>query len=129
MKNFLIYIVGFVSGIIFLSFVAKCSSNKAEESNTLQGLTLFEQPADVMDITAFEVNDVISGGNAIARAGEHTYRNEYMYTGIEVLFLADENKSYYDGKVIYVSSDKCVRQIGVYKHSYKTVPVVAICDK
>ena len=87
------------------------------------GLTLFEQPVDVVDSQSFRVFQVIKAGNALA----------YGYKGMVVLLIAGENTHYYDDQIIKVPSGKCARQIGTYqyetKNGYKTVPVVEICDR
>lgn len=49
--------------------------------------------------------------------------------GITVLFLADENKSFYDEQKIKVPKGECAVQIGIYKYydvTNKTVPIVTI---
>lgn len=134
MKNFLIFLAGFVSGIICLFLVSLAfASSSNDDPKGIQGLTIFEQPAEVIPSDSFEVLQVINGGNALANAGEEIYGNEYMYTGMVVLFMADDNTHYYDDQIISVSRDKCVRQIGTYQYEtklgYKTVPVVSIFDK
>lgn len=134
MKNFLIFLAGFVSGIICLFLVSLAfASSSNDDPKGIPGLTIFEQPAEVIPSDSFEVLQVINGGNALANAGEKIYGNEYMYTGMVVLFMADDNTHYYDDQIISVSRDKCVRQIGTYQYEtklgYKTVPVVSIFDK
>lgn len=133
MKNFLIFLAGFVSGIICLSVVSLAMvSGSNDDPQSIHGLTIFEQPADVISSNSFKVLQVVSGGNALATAGERFYRNEYLYNGMVVLFLADENTHYYDDQIISVSRGKRVRQIGTYQYEtkigYKTVPAVAIFD-
>lgn len=127
MKNFLIFIAGFVSGVIFLFLIAVFSSGNAGNATNIPGLTLFDQPAEVIDSPSFEVLQVI-GNNALANA-EGNYG---LYTGMVVFFIADENVHYYDDQIINVPNGKCVRQIGTYQYEtkvgYKTVPAVVICD-
>ena len=134
MKNFLIFLAGFVSGIICLFLVSLAvASDSNDDSQGIPGLTMFDQPADVISSDSFKVMQVVSGGNALANAGVRFYGNEYLlYSGMLVLFIADENTNYYDDKIISVPRGKCVRQIGTYQYetemSYKTVPAVAIFD-
>lgn len=132
MKNVLIYLAGFISGIVFLIVIA-LFVNDASADNGVEGLTVFEQPADVIPSSSFEVFQVVQNGNALARMGERkSYGTGYTYFGMVVLLLADENTHYYDDQIINVPNDKCARQIGTYqyetKDGYKTVPVVGICD-
>ena len=71
MKNFLIFLAGFVSGIICLLLVSLVvASVSNDDPQSIPGLTIFEQPADVIPSDSFEVLQVVSGGNALANAGE-----------------------------------------------------------
>lgn len=133
MKNFLIFLAGFVSGIICLFLISLAvASGSNDDPQGIPGLTMFEQPADVIPSDSFEVLQVVSGGNALANAGEKSYGGSYTYYGMVVLFIADENTHYYDDQMISVPRGKCVRQIGTYQYEtkmgYKTVPAVAIFD-
>ena len=133
MKNFLIFLAGFFSGIICLFLVTLAvASGSNDDPQGIPGLTIFEQPADVIPSDSFEILQVVSGGNALANAGEKFYGNEYLYNGMVVLFLANENTHYYDDQIISVPRGKSVRQIGTYQYEtklgYKTVPAVAIFD-
>ena len=79
MKNFLIFLAGFVSGIICLLLVSLAvASGSNDDPQGIPGLTMFEQPADVIPSDSFEVLQVVSGGNALANAGEKFYGNEYL---------------------------------------------------
>lgn len=132
MKNVLIYLAGFISGIVFLIVIA-LFVNDASADNGVEGLTVFEQPAEVISSSSFEVFQVVQNGNALARMGERkSYGTGYNYYGMVVLLLADENTHYYDDQIINVPNDKCARQIGTYqyetKDGYKTVPVVGFYD-
>lgn len=133
MKKFLIFLAGFISGIVFL-FIASLVISRNSSNGNIEGLTIFEEPADVIPTSSFEVFQVVQAGNALANAGEpRSFGDGYTYFGMVVLFLADENTHYYDDQIINVPRGKCVRQIGTYqyetKDGYKTVPAVAICDK
>lgn len=133
MKNFLIFLAGFVSGIICLFLVSLAvASGSNDDPQGIPGLTMFDQPADVISSDSFKVMQVVSGGNALAIAGKKIYGSNYTYCGMVVLFIADENTHYYDDQIISAPRGKCVRQIGTYQYetemSYKTVPVVAIFD-
>lgn len=130
MKKFLIFLAGFVSGVVFLLVVSLAVANNGDEPTSISGLTMFEQPAEVIDSPSFEVLQVVSAGNALANA----YDEELdTYLGMVVLFLADENTHYYDDQIIEVSNNKCVRQVGTYqyetKNGYKTFPAVMMFDK
>lgn len=130
MKKFLIFLAGFISGTVFLLVVFVFLANGGDSSTSITGLTMFEQPAEIIDSPSFKVIQVVSGGNALANA----YREDVdMHLGMVVLFLTDENTHYYDDQVIELSNNKCVRQVGTYQYEtkmgYKTVPAVMIFDK
>lgn len=130
MKKFLIFLAGFFSGAVVLFVVLLLVAKGVERnSSQIQGLTLFEQPGEVMPAKSFEVLQVVDGGNALANA-ESGYGTYY---GMVVLFLADENTNYYDDQIIEVSQGECVRQVGTYqyptKNGYKTVPAVRIVGR
>ena len=136
MKNFLIFLAGCLTGMICLFLFALTDTpDSNNEPQGIPGLTIFEQPADVIPSNSFKVSQVIDGGNALANAGERLYGGSYTYyDGMIVLFIADENTHYYDDQIISVPRGKCVRQIGTYQYEErgiykKTVPVVAIFDK
>ena len=129
MKKFLIFLAGFISGIVFLFIVSLIIAGVNSNPEKIQGLTLFEQPDEIINSPSFEVMQVVEAGNALAKA-----KGDYgMYTGMVVLFIAGENTHYYDDQIINVPSGKCVLQIGTYQYKtkmgYKTVPAVAICDR
>ena len=123
---------GFISGIVFLIVIA-LFVNGASADNGVDGLTVFEQPADVIPSSSFEVFQVVQNGNALAHMVERkSYGTGYNYYGMVVLLLADENTHYYDDQIVNVPKDKCAMQIGTYqyetKEGYKTVPVVGFYD-
>ena len=127
MKKFLIFLAGFISGAaVLLGVLLLIAKGVENNSSRIQGLTLFEQPGEVMTAKSYEVLQVVDGGNALANA-ESSYDT---YFGMVVLFLADENTNYYDDQIIKVPQGKCVRQVGTYqyptKNGYKTVPAVKI---
>lgn len=130
MKKFLIFLAGFISGaVVLLGVLLLIAKGVENNSSRIQGLTLFEQPGEVMPAKSYEVLQVVDGGNALANAesGHNTYY------GMVVLFLADENTNYYDDQIIKVPQGKCIRQVGTYqyptKNGYKTVPAVKLYKK
>jgi hypothetical protein len=96
----------------------------------IPGLTLLEQPGEVMTSDSYKVLQVVDGGNALANAST----GHGTHYGMVVLFLVDEGVHYYDDQIIKVPQGKFVRQVGTYQYptkagSYKTVPAVKICDR
>lgn len=52
---------------------------------------------------------------------------DYFFSdGLELLIINYDDKHYYDKQQIKISKGKCVRQVGIYKDYYKTVPAVVI---
>lgn len=130
MKKFLIFLAGFISGaVVLLGVLLLIAKGVENNSSQIQGLTIFEQPGEVMTANSYEVLQVVDGGNALANA--ESGRGNYF--GMVVLFLADENTNYYDDQIIKVTQGKCVRQVGTYqyptKNGYKTVPAVRIFNR
>lgn len=128
MKKFLIFLVGFISGAAFIVLICLAVANRNEDPMNISGLTMFEQPADVIDSSSFKVMQVGPGGNALAHAAN--VRGSYI-GGILVLLLADENTHYYDDQIIKVAGEESAYQVGTYKYltnngDYKTVPAVMI---
>ncbi len=130
MKKFLLFLGGFASGVILtivvLFFIGKAS---ASSSSNIEGLTMFDQPGQVMDVQSYKVLQVVENGNAIA-TGRSDSELE-MYYGIAVLLLTDEYSSYYDGKIVTAPEGKSYRQVGLYQYytqneTLKTIPAIAL---
>ena len=98
----LIFLAGFISGLAFI-FLVVLYVKKASDDTMVEGLTVFEQPAEVISSSSFEVFQVVQNGNALARMGERkSYGTGYNYYGMVVLLLADENTHYYEDQIINV---------------------------
>ena len=63
------------------------------------------------------------------------YTGDILYGGVSDIFMPDEleiliinyeDKHFYDKQQIKIPKGKCLKQIGIYKNSYKTVPAVVI---
>ena len=124
MKNFLIFLAGFISGIVGIFLIALIYTKTSSDPTTIQGITLFEEPGEIIDCQSVEVFQVVEKGNALVFAG---YRDI-------CLLLADDNSYYYDNQRIKLSPGECFRQIGIYKYTSKagdnkTIPVIAIYNE
>ena len=98
-----------------------------------QMANLFENEGECISENSFEVFQVLDSGDALANEIEEKYSTS-LHTGLVVLFLHENGKSYYDDQIIKIPSGKCVKQIGVYKYPTKdgfekTVPIVDIRKK
>jgi len=134
MKKFLIFIGGFVAGIlatIFTIYVIAIANKPNDDG--LIGLTIFEEKGECITTNEIEVFQVLEPNVALARTlkyGKHGIR-EYS-DEIVVLIIDYEGKTFYDEQKIKIPKDKCARQIGTYQYTTKrdnfgkTVPAIAI---
>ena len=127
MKKWLIFLGGVVTGVLLTFLFAFVLSGQREapavEDN---GVTMFEQPGDVINETGFEVCQSLEQGAALAK-GKKEWMTVYM-------LVNDEGKYYYDDEKVNVPSGKVARQIGIYQYETnsgrpKTVPIVKFMDK
>lgn len=132
MKRFLTFLLGMVVGALLCLAVLFYLGNNTGEGNDngIRGLTLFEEPGDCISTQPFKVIQVDAYGNALAmeKSGND------IYLGVLVLFLAEDNASYYDGQIIKIPSGSCAKQLGTYRYKsnmgqLKTVPAVALRKK
>lgn len=129
-KCILSYVGGFVSGAVVLIVVCLCINSIINgQSPWGRKLDLFDEPGQEIIADRFEVIQVLPNGNALALRKNSVYD----FSGMAVLFLAEEDLSYYDDQVINVPDKKRVLQIGTYRYEThagieKTVPVVRIMD-
>ena len=125
MKKWIVFVLGFVSGIVFL-FLVLLIIGKTYATN--DGMTYFEKPGKCISTKDFEVMQVVGEGYALARE-----KKGYV-GGILVLVTNENGELYYDDQVIKVPEGKCIRQIGVYEYqarmeTIKTVPIVQLMNE
>lgn len=125
MKKWVIFVLGFIAGAVFLFFVLLIIGKSSSNDN---GMTYFEKPGKCISTKDFEVMQVVGEGYALARE-----KKGYL-GGVLVLVTNEKGELYYDDQVIEVPDGKCMRQIGVYEYQtrmemIKTVPIVQIMDK
>ena len=125
MKSFLVFIGGFVAGILatilFLYLIAVAD----KPNDGLIGLTKFPKKGECIQTkTQLEIFQVVEPNMALAETGNYPDR-------IMVLLINYDGKSYYDSQKIIIPAKKCARQIGTYQYRTrmgidKTVPAVVI---
>lgn len=120
----------FVSLFLLFWFSSSSPSDPVEEKQS--PLTLFEQPADIIETASFEVQKVLPDGNAIAES-QHKDLEGY-YTDPIVLLLAEESNPYYDKQIVKVPKGKSAYRVGSYQYepyygNTSTFPVVRIMSK
>jgi hypothetical protein len=125
MKKFLIFIGGFIAGILATILFAFLTIQSNKPSDGLIGLTVFPEKGECITTkNEIEIFQVMKPNMALAESGEYPDR-------IMVLLINYDNKSYYDDQKIEIPANKCARQIGTYQYTTKmgmdkTVPAVVI---
>jgi hypothetical protein len=146
MKRFLIFIGGFVAGILATIFVGSLIviANKPIDEGLI-GLTVFPEKGECVKTTSksksteIEIFQVVEPNMALGNV--KSYTDKKMYSGdnyrdydigndVVILLINYDGKTYYDDQKIDVTN-KCVRQIGTYQYTTKiglekTVPAVVI---
>jgi hypothetical protein len=145
MKSFLIFIFGFVAGILATFLFAYFTSVADKPNDGLIGLKMFPKQGECLTTTSknksceIQVFQVIAPNSALAtityysdekRYDGKTYRNYDIENHVVVLLINHDDKTYYDDQKIDITN-KCVRQIGTYQYKTKsefekTVPAVVI---
>jgi hypothetical protein len=145
MKYFLMFVGGFVAGILATIFALYAYSLAKKPNDGLIGLTIFEEKGDCISTTSknksSEINifQVIAPNAALATIkyysdeklyGNKTFRNHDRENDLVVLLINYEDKTYYDDQKIDIT-EKCARQIGTYQYETKskfgkTVPTIVI---
>jgi hypothetical protein len=131
MKKWIVFVLGFVSGMVFLFLVLLIIG---KSSATDEGMTYFEKPGKCISTKEFEVIQVIGDGYALAREIVDRTSLINIPSGLLVLVTNDNGELYYDDQVIEVPKGKCMRQIGVYEYqtkseNWKTVPIVQLMNE
>lgn len=146
MKRFLIFIGGFVAGVLATIFVGYLLviANKPSDDGLI-GLTVFPEKGECVTTTSksksteIDIFQVVEPNMALGNIKNYTdkkmyggdnYRDYDIGNDVVVLLISYDGKTYYDDQKIEVTN-KCVRQIGTYQYTAKigiekTVPAVVI---
>lgn len=146
MKRFLIFIGGFVAGILATIFVGSLIviANKPIDEGLI-GLTVFPEKGECVKTTSksksteIDILQVVEPNMALGNVKYYTerklydneiYRDYDIENEVMVLLINYDGKTFYDDQKIDVSK-KCMRQIGSYQYTTnmgleKTVPAVVI---
>ncbi len=125
MKKILLFVGGFITGIIVTVLVALSFSVDNQPDNDLSGLTIFSERGECIKTgNEIKVFQVLKPNMALANTGDFS-------DGIVVLLVNYDGKYYYDDEKIKIPGDKCARQRGIYQYTTKnnqekTVPVIVI---
>lgn len=124
MKNFVFFIIGFITGILFLLAIAFVFSYSKDT-----GKVFYDEPGECVTVENLKVLQDIGGGYAIAQERKRGFSLDEL-----VVLIENENKNdFYDDQIIEIPSGKCMRQIGIYKYRSKadidkTIPIVRLMD-
>lgn len=150
MKKGLVFFLGMIVGaliaVAIMSYVGNFSNSgsssdaPAVKRNQFPGVTLFDEPGEVMNLRSFKVKQVLSNGAVHMDGINKSKPGDFDFiAGTRVLFLPEEGVLYYDDQVITLPSTKCVRIIGTYRYEttgfldsdkyVKTTPVLKVFDK
>lgn len=127
MKKALLFISGFVTGIVATILVAMLISTTNQSNDGFPGLTLFSEKGECITTSGeIEVMQALAPNVALAWTGGLFYSDRIL-----VLLINYDDKSYYDEQKIKIPSGKCARQIGTYRYTaknemVKTVPAIVI---
>lgn len=132
-NNIFTFVSGVVVGAFIMLLVGGVVSSNSKEYSDNNGIELFEKEGDCVSENSFKVFQVLDSGDALANEMGQGFEAD-IPTGLTVLFLKENGRSYYDDQLIRVPSGKCVKQIGTFRYSTKldiekTVPVVRISNK
>lgn len=136
-KFILTYVGGIVTGVLFtflVSYIISKSTTVNPVDEIDQNVELYDKPQQEIKASSLKVFQVLEDGSALASVELDIHHPRDCNFGLVVLFLSDENSTYYDDQVISVPEGKCLRQVGTYRYMTrrnmeKTVPVVEIFDK
>lgn len=146
MKQILIFIGGFVAGIlatILVGYIIVIANKPIDDG--LVGLTVFPEKGECLKTTSksksseIDILQVVEPNMALGNIKNYTdkklyggeiYRHYDIGNDVVVLLINYDGKTYYDDQKIDVTN-KCVRQIGTYQYTAKigrekTVPAVVI---
>ena len=141
MKKGIVFILGILVGFLlcyYLLPLIHISSNLNEESDETienaikdvkkdieeKGITVFDEPAEIMAFKSFEVSRVLKDGSAVAYASER--EDETVFYKTSVLLLNEGNATYYDKQIIRLKKNQKARHIGTYRHYMDTLPIIRI---
>lgn len=128
MKKIWVYLLGVLTGIVVTIVVLGVIG---ASSKSLSGMSFFEQPGDIIELSSVKVFQAHGDGAALAYCkGNEPFD---MYGNPVVLLYNEDGTPYYDDQIVKAPSGKCFRQVGIYRYSSRmgdrTVPIVMLLDK
>ena len=134
MKKFLIFIGGFIAGILATILVAYIIAIASKPNDGLIGLKVFPEKGECIQSDGeLEVFQVLEPNVALAHTVKYGNYGMRNYSEEIVVLLIDySGKTFYDDQKVKIPKNNCARQIGTYQYSTKkdnfgkTVPAVVI---
>lgn len=145
-KNILIFVGGFICGIIALLIFQFALENR--DKDALDGLELLEKKGECITTDNAKVIQVISLNAALAVQLNKKIKLDKdlgflsgvidmadmaisAAEGKVMLVLGDESQAFYDNEEIKIPKGKCFRKAGIYQYKtknndWKTIPAVKI---
>lgn len=120
MKNIIIFFAGFFSAIILISVGVAVTYTHNPEEEIKEQITMLNEPQETFETNVLTVKEALEDGSAIVYEESRSTK---------MLFLAKDKSAFFDNQEIKVPQGKCVRQIGVFKHYFETLPIVDFFDK
>lgn len=143
MKKIWIYLLGVLTGAV-VTIIVLAIIGTAKRTN---GMSFFESPGDIMDISSVEVFQSLGDCAALAHTKRIPQKIEHSnglglvdsivnggYGDPIVLLYNEDGYPYYDDQIVNAPEGKCFRQMGIYRYPTKsgidkTVPIVMILDE
>lgn len=139
MKKWMIFVLGVFVGMIIVGFAGLLKlTSETNVSNDIEttmeendGITMFEDPGEVVKDKSFEVFQVLAKDAALVH-GESDI--EGVYAGIIYLLMNKSGEYYYDEQIVKVPKGSVARQVGIFQYNTrndmtKTVPIITITNE
>ncbi len=140
MNKWAFFLGGVVSGIVLtiivLAIIANGQNGRSDsvvdEASYNNDITMFEEPGDIIEDSAFEVFQVIADDAALVRGNSDSSSD--LFLGKVCLLVNKDGKFYYDQEVVKATDGKVFRQVGIYRYQSKsednrTVPIIMLMNK
>lgn len=130
MKKWGLFLGGVATGVV-LTFLFAYIVTLAGGKSSLDGVTNFDQPGQIMNEQSVEVFQVIADNAALVRGKDpNSYSDSYIL-GTVYLLRNYDGKYYYDDEIITLPKGKKFQQTGIYRYDTpkgmsKTVAIIEI---
>ena len=97
MRKFFVFVLGMITGVVLFCVISYFVANKQGGIATIinPGLTVFDEPGQVLPYKSFQISQVLPGGNALVYAAENSNESFYLTCPIAYIF-SPSSGGYYD---------------------------------